>query len=175
MSLHDERGEAVRMRKPFVVVAAVLLLAASLSPALSAPLSQAATAYVSVTVDQYVSVTLSKSDLNMTVTSDMFPGNTSYKVYDRAQVSVATNCNATLSCPTSVKVYLLGHEPYNVDADIGLLYGNQPTQVGNEWRMGFTPGDHNNVQLQVSIQRDWGPSDLAGTYTGSITLLIYPQ
>jgi len=146
---------------------AVLLTAAGAV----APQATGATdlADVGLTVHEWVAVAVSSDIMMTTVTPDWF-GN-ERQSSGTALVDVYTNTDATLRCPTTIT--LMDHGSYAVDAAVSLLGpGPNPVYYSDPyWCLDFSPGAYpGQTTLTASIKKVWTVSDIAGTYTGTVTL-----
>lgn len=172
----SEKGGHKMIRKAITLLAVGALLAVCVAQAAPAPL--VASVGLELVIQEYVWIDIQEDSLDMTVTAAMFPLG-EQKVYDSSLVLAAVNCDAEIECPKTVA--LNGGDPYTVDAAINLTGDCAVSGLDDYWYVQLTPGVYDGVETQhimlwVSIERDWDPAeDPAGTYTGTITLTIYPE
>ena len=163
------------MNKLLTLFAAAALLAVCLAPA-APQTSDQATVYVNLIIEKYCSVNICSDIVMTTVTPDWFGHER--KSVGSAMVDVQNNFAATLRGPTSVLLSNGGE--YDVDAAITLIGVSEAYYAGTEpddyMCLDFAPGDHiGEAILNVDIKKTWTVADIAGTYTGTITLELLEQ
>ncbi|HEY3418755.1 MAG TPA: hypothetical protein VGM23_17915 [Armatimonadota bacterium] len=175
--------------KHLLLVAALLIL--GLAPAYSADIASAQdTAGVNLDIERYLTIDIVKSGLNMLVTSAMVGG--SWEVLDTSSVRVDTNYPCAVKCPDTITLNATppNGTSFTTKAKVTLVSGivSNPYQrmIGSDkyWFLDLAPGQYSTgtvppdlgtIQLMVSIDKVWGFTDPAGTYTGTITLEVGPR
>jgi len=128
-------------------------------------------ASVALSIEKYVSVTLDHHALVMTTVDGTWWGVTK-KTLASTLVDVEANTDARLEAPLTVE--LKDTVAYPATADIciigeNLSYGQDES---SQW-VDLPAGNHPNaVTVQVKIDKQWGPEDVAGTYMGTVTLEV---
>lgn len=152
---------------------AVLLLCAAAPMALGDPSD---TVDVLLTVEPYVSVE-AVSDVNMGTVKKHWIGNEwTMTVSGQTAVNCAANVPAILKIPTSVTLtdgndYTVGANLHVEDPAGSLRDSTQDHFYYNVPAGGYEPYG----RLVASYTQTWTAADLAGTYTGTVLLEIYPE
>jgi len=155
-------------------VAAVTVFGFSSSGVPNAQALNVAEADVTLIIEQYLSVNIQGDIVMTTVVPSWFysgPHNTS----GSSPVDVICNVPAYLWAPTEITLTQLGIGSYAVIADIVFFGVSQAELIGGQWRLTYDPGDHTGLTgLLIHINQAWTVADVAGTYTGTITLTLTP-
>jgi len=135
-----------------------------------------ATIALEVRVLPYVYINAFEDELVMNaVTEDMFEaGLQGEKRKSFASTGLEAWGTVSMQLKVPLTAVLSDDVTYQVQVDVSVWGENvNYTQDASFQYIDLNPGLCHNLTLQVKIEKVWGPGDMAGTYTGTITLEIY--
>jgi len=164
----------MRKLRTLVIIAVIAMIAFPVQVA-SQSTSQT-TVSVEVRVLPYVFIDAFEDELVMNpVTGDMFEAGLQG---EKRKTFASTGLEAWGTVPMQLKapltVVLSDGGTYQAEVDVSVWGENvKYTQDVSFQYIDLDPGLRYDLTLQVKIDKVWGPGDMAGTFTGTVTLKIY--